>query len=461
MQENDRQPAYPATPQTRPAIGVGVWVMSTLICLMFMGMMHDFRSAGQSHDEKLQEMLDTLSQFENDVSAALPERKMAFVLAAALAVYCWGTLPGPVRIESPLLIGLILAALAWTCVSWLWSIDPHKTSRELLRIVVFFALASGLAMRYSPAQLCWIVLLSSTMTVAVACGYEVFSGATRDIDGVYRLAGSLHPNPLGRFATMMVLPALAYWRRLQSRHWLMAALVAVGLVVILLTKSRTALASCIVGIVMIYWLAPGWRRLLLPAAMATTVVAGYIITIGIGGQALVSKSGDALTMGREDKVGSLTGRLPLWETLLRRSEDRRIEGFGYGAFWTTANNEAVNDEVQWIPGHAHSGYVETLIGLGVVGLGLLLVIAFLSTTRCIYKAVVEGSIEHRILAAIMLAALVNSFTEGGFVLPRELAIFSMMFAVSAALPRYREQAPKPAIVMPHSRLTPVMRGGMA
>ncbi|TWT67621.1 O-Antigen ligase [Posidoniimonas polymericola] len=435
-----------------PKLGSAVVGMSVMLCLMFMGMMHDFRSAGLTHDQLLEQTLDEMNRFEQDVTAAYPERKAAFVLSAVLAAYCLATAPGGVRIGSPLLAALILAALAWTCASWFWSIDQGKTARELVRITVYFGLAVGLAVRYDLAEICSIVFLTSAMTVAFACGHEVVFGSARELDNTWRLAGSLHPNPLGRFTAMVAIPALAYARVAKERRWLWLLILGASLLVIALTKSRTALACCVAGMAMVYVLTPGWRKLALQGAVALTVVGAGMIFFGVGGSAVLKTSGEVVTMGRHDKVGSLTGRLPLWEALLERSESRRVQGFGFGAFWTADNNESIAEQVSWIPGHAHSGYVETLIGLGAVGLTLMLLILLLSTSRMCYWAMAYDSTPCRVLAAVMVAAIINTMTEGGFALPRELAIFSMMFAAAASL-RYapgesKERAAEPARVAP-------------
>lgn len=243
---------------------------------------------------------------------------------------------------------------------------------------------------------------------------------------------------------MVAILALAYAREADKRKWFWWGLLAASLLVIALTKSRTALACCICGMAAVYALTPGWRKLVLQGAVCFTLVGAGLVFFGVGGSAVLKTSGDVVTMGRHDKVGSLTGRLPLWEALLERSESRRIQGFGYGAFWTVTNNESIHSQVGWIPGHAHSGYVETLIGLGVVGLGLLLSIVVIGTTRMSYWAMAYDSVPCRVLAAVMVAAIVNTLTEGGFALPRELLIFSIMFAVAAALPYNRQASPAPA-----------------
>lgn len=433
----------PTHGEIRPP-GTAVLVVSLLLTLMFMGMMHEFRSAGMTHEQLAETILDRMSRFEQNVNAANPEQKAAFILSALLAAYCFLSAKSRVKLVSPVLAILILATLAWTCASWFWSIDQAKTARELLRVTVYFGLSLGLAVRFNRMEVCWLIFLTSVWTVAFACAFEIAFGAVRELDGTWRLAGSLHPNPLGRFANLVAIPALVLWRSGQGKRWLWLALVLFAAAVIVLTKSRTALASCLVGVGMVYALTPGWRRLVLQASLVVLIAGGGLMFYGAYGPSSLRASEDVLTMGRNEKVSTLTGRLPLWGALLNRSESRRAQGFGFGAFWTVSHNESIHDEVGWIAGHAHSGYVEILIGLGVVGLSLMLAASVLATAHMVYGAVARDSAACRVLAAMMVAALVNSITEGGFAMPRELGIFSMVFAIVAALEIAKQEATYPA-----------------
>lgn len=428
-------------PATSPALndaaiplpGRAVWGVSIAVCLMFMGMMHDFRSAHLALEDIEANLIDGVAAFEQDVSAALPERKAGFVLSALLAVYCLATTRRRISWESPLLLGLIVAGLLWTCASVAWSVDPSETARELVRVFVYSALALGLAIRFTAYEFCWMVLLSSIFSVLVACAFEVVVGAPSLVGDTYRLTGSLHPNPLGRFATQIALPALAFALASKTGRWKWLFVLACSLIVIELTKSRTSLACCVLGLGTVFALTPNWGKLVLPASLFAIVCSLGVLVLGAGGQAALEGSGDTLAMGRQDQVGSLTGRLPLWEALLNKSASRRLQGFGYGAFWSADNNEAIQDEVQWTAGHSHSVYVETLMNLGAVGLILLVGCGVLATARCAWIAVTTAAVEYRALASVMVAALLNGFTESGYILPRELAIFSLAFAFCAAL----------------------------
>jgi exopolysaccharide production protein ExoQ len=80
-------------------------------------------------------------------------------------------------------------------------------------------------------------------------------------------------------------------------------------------------------------------------------------------------------VGRDE---SLTGRLPLWISLLPAIRERLFFGYGFGeAFWKNSNyyQSIWNLFPSFLPVFAHNGYIEALLDNGVVG--LLLWIIFL------------------------------------------------------------------------------------
>jgi exopolysaccharide production protein ExoQ len=448
------------TPQ-RPTIGGFLsrpgWLISIVLCVMFAGMMQDFRSGSLSIERMETEMLRQGVKFEQDVTAALPERKIAFVIAALLAAYCIATAGRPVDWQSSGIVTLIAVSIGWIAASWLWSVEPGETAREMVRLTVFTALVYGLSTRFTPQELCRILLVMSILTVVLAITMIPLLGQPVSADGVYRLGGTLHPNPLARFALMIAIPSLAYARDLPHGRWKWLLLVAVALAVIQLTRSRTALASCLAGLAAVLLVGQDLRRLLLPASMLVTAGAIGIVVLGLLGQSGIAGLGNAAAMGRKEQVSSLTGRLPLWSALLDHSKDRRLVGAGYGAFWNAKMNETIHNDrrVNWYAGHAHSCYVELLVNIGLVGMSLIMALALFSLRRTIRLARSTGQVEYVILAGLLCAAFVNGIAESGFILPRELAIVSALMAfiiaqkpVSAAFAPEAARSHLPSLSVP-------------
>lgn len=404
------------------------WFVSIVMCLMFAGMMQDFRTGSLSIEQMETEMLQQGVKFEQDVTAALPERKVAFVVAALLAAYCIATAGRVVDWQSSTIVTLVAVTIGWVVASWLWSVEPGETAREMVRLTVFTALVYGLSIRFTPREICRILLVMSILTVVLAISMIPLLGQQVSADGAYRLGGTLHPNPLARFALMIAICALAYARDLPKGRWQWLTLVVVALVVIQLTRSRTALASCLAGLAAVLLVGQELRRMVLPASILVTVGAIGMVALGLLGQSGIAGLGNAAAMGRKDQVSSLTGRLPLWAALLDHSKDRRLIGAGYGAFWNAKMNETIHNDrrVNWYAGHSHSCYVELLVNIGLVGVSLVVALGVLSLGRAIRLARSTGQVEYVILAGLLCAAFVNGVAESGFILPRELAIVSAL-----------------------------------
>ena len=77
-----------------------------------------------------------------------------------------------------------------------------------------------------------------------------------------------------------------------------------------------------------------------------------------------------LFMGKE---ATLSGRTQIWGAVMISIWKNPLIGYGFHGFWTGLSGESSNItlRVQWNPGFAHSGYLETWLEVGGVGLGLI------------------------------------------------------------------------------------------
>lgn len=79
------------------------------------------------------------------------------------------------------------------------------------------------------------------------------------------------------------------------------------------------------------------------------------------------------------KDPTFTGRTDVWPMALERIFSRFFLGYGYQAYWPAYGNDfkaefTLNNPMSaWTPGHAHSGFLELMLGLGMIGFTLFLV----------------------------------------------------------------------------------------
>jgi exopolysaccharide production protein ExoQ len=135
---------------------------------------------------------------------------------------------------------------------------------------------------------------------------------------------------------------------------------------------------------------------------------------------------------------TLTGRTYLWSEAVRLSEDQRLFGWGYQSFWVQGQMDA---ERLWfefyIEGrggfHFHNLYVETAVGLGLVGVGLMLFFLIWNVGAAV-RVTLYGptrGIGSTILGTFILL-LARSFSEVDFLGPFGTGAL-LMFAFAAML----------------------------
>jgi exopolysaccharide production protein ExoQ len=299
--------------------------------------------------------------------------------------------------------------------------------RELVRIFGYLVLSVGLASRFKIQQLIAVLTIAAAVSVCLAVTLELATASFRPWLPAYRLTGSVHSNALAQQTLFLGLAAFYYYSSNARRHRRLALATLVGaFVVIVLTKGRAALIALPVALIMFYTLGRSWRRWALPASIATTA-AGIILLAGtLAGLWQNPSWQQAVNLGREKgyaDVGSLTGRLPLWEVVWRDVSETAWRGRGLAAYWTTERIRTIHDSLEWYPRHAHSIYVQTLADLGIIGVGFLLATALLAIRQAIWKFRSTGLDAYRLVGSYLIVGMLHGLVESAYVVPRDLGLF--------------------------------------
>jgi O-antigen ligase len=203
---------------------------------------------------------------------------------------------------------------------------------------------------------------------------------------------------------------------------LLAHTIVLGMVAWLLplANSMTALSCLMVGLGIIIGLSlrlnqrKPWMALFLdfrPLTRNSFIVHGLVLT-------LVAVPTAVLYFGIEPilrllgKNPTLTDRTEVWQLLFTLTENPWL-GTGYENFWLGSRLDKVWAEYSWKPNQAHSGYVETYLNLGWVGIAFLLVILANG-----YRTAVAGISRFPSMGVLMLAyfaiGVVFNFTEAAY-----------------------------------------------
>jgi len=418
-------PARGAKQLAEPKLSAAAWFVAVLLCLSFIGLLHEPENAGAVDDQTLEagRSIELDAKVEKNLAAMDVRRQFGLAGLAIVGLFCVVTAPRGVKIRFDIIWLLVVLGLAWAMASYAWSIDRRETWRELIRLIAFIGIGAAIARRFDPRTLCYILLVVFLGSVTMAVGTEIVTGNFRPWLGWYRLAGSLHSNSLGRHAIMVSLIAFALANQsTASRKWWLLLFAMGGIV--WLTGSRTSLVTLFAGLFAVHALGRPIRETLGYLSCAATVAAvllvGSIVTEQWDSRAIE----DAASMGRGGDVTSLTGRLPLWQAIWHDLGRHQFRGAGYGAFWTVEETESIASVLEWFPRHAHSAYLETIVNVGWIGLFFLVAAGLLAVRRAHQLVRQTGWFEYRVLGAVLVAGFVNGLAEAAFALPRDLGLFA-------------------------------------
>jgi|GEM_PF-342478 len=247
-------------------------------------------------------------------------------------------------------------------VSVLWSNTPFITFKAVLALAAINILAIYMVGQYEGQELFDIPMWSMAMIALMS-----FIIPKQDKAG-HGLAGVLFSkNNLG--TTMAIATALWYLRATYKpqHRWLSWSITAIVFILIPQAKSTGAwflLITLFSFIILINFL----KKLKFQYAVIGFVSFFLIsfamsILIAVNGEAILAAFGKDLTF---------TGRTDVWSDYSRAVKERLWLGYGPYAFWQQwlgLNNPAAKwDRGGWIPPHAHNGFFDMAIDLGLIGL---------------------------------------------------------------------------------------------
>lgn len=340
---------------------------------------------------------------------------------------------------SPGLLLLCGVFVAWSWLSILWSIDPMQSFRKLVIFSLVLTAAAGVAARFDLEDLVWILVLALTVIVGIGVFAEIAHGTFRPWRSDYRFSGTVHPNDQGVQCGILALAAALAEPYSGKRRWWLRALMVLAMAGLWLTKSRTTLAAFVIaaafGLVL---RARGMQRWLVLSGCLTLACLGGIAYSFVS-VSFVDETANVAAMGRRKDVNSLTGRLPLWEELLKAAERRPWLGYGHGGFWNSESTFTYSEIFSWHIPHGHNAYLDLVLNVGVVGLTLYLLWFVSGTGAAAMRYERQGRNGDLFAVCLCVFAAVHGVTESKF--PGagigSLALFTalMMVAVERQAPR--------------------------
>ena len=360
--------------------------------------------------------------------------------------------------KAPLAVPLSLKyLLLWCWLSLIWSIEPSIAVRRLVLTCVViwtvFLIVDRLRFDRTVAVLQWVTsafLLANFAAVLLA----------PDV-GIHQMADPFDPGLVGDWRGVLVqknfagavcaIAVLLFVLGGQGVNPLWRWLMVVGNLVFLWgTSSKTSMA--ILGVSLVAgWMFlrhdPRYRgfAILALAAIATTI-------------AVLVQIYWAEITAPFDNQDALTGRVQIWPALFAYAQDHWLFGAGYGSFWNVGDDSPIFRYGKgWVTelGNAHSGYMDVLVQLGVIGLALtvaaLLVIPLLS----VIASPRVGGRRGALLVALLVFCAGHNGTETSLLERDAIVQVFLIFAI-ALIEAADTRAPEELEAEDYARLEPML-----
>ncbi len=305
-----------------------------------------------------------------------------------------------------------LSVFAFTVLTFLsvfWSADPSESFRRSVMFIAVTGLAVYLVVRFALAEivdlLAWMFVVSAVINVTWIVLYPEYG-----VDGANRFTGVFpQKNGLGyvgalAVSTLVIAALNARWLRPVFGG---AALVHAAL--ILGSESKTMLVAGFLPVILMVVYQKFRSRRTLAGAVFLSLAGSGLFSL-----AFATANLDVLARWL-DKDVSLTGRIPLWESLAAVALERPFVGHGwaaaFGGYFSPVHEVWIQSG--WEPGDAHNALLQIWLELGLVGVvlfGWLFGRSLVGAIRIV--AIVSGPIGLWPLVMLTIATLV-SVTESG------------------------------------------------
>lgn len=301
---------------------------------------------------------------------------------------------GQLLLRSWPLVAIVALALAST----FWSDSPSTTFRRAVALVLTTSFAFYVVSRWTLDEFLKYVLIA--FGIYIVAGFVasqtsfgivrigIFSGLWQGFTG--------QKNEFGRILAFMFAFFIGMrwvddpqWRP----YWLAGVLLS--FVLLIMSDSKTSLVSGLVavpGMMMMRMLCnPKWGSSRIGGDIrlisAVLIIIALILLLGVA---------IPLVLEALNRDMTLSGRTKLWGWAIDINRDRPWLGAGYRAFWIDANTLYFFEFFAWGalidgaksdsfsgPANGHSGYIDTYLEMGYVGVALLVayIFAFINTIR--------------------------------------------------------------------------------
>jgi O-antigen ligase len=190
-------------------------------------------------------------------------------------------------------------------------------------------------------------------------------------------------NTLALFMVIGGLAALCAMMELRRAWWLWSGMFALSAFLLLMSRGKTALLcfALVTALTGALWL---MRR----GSVAFVLTLWSMVTAGaLVGFLTWQAPGVLLTAVGKD--ATLTGRTQIWTAVLNQVALHPLTGFGFAAFWERTSVPAliIRKQTGWVVPTAHNGWLDLLVQVGWIGVGLFMAVFLIAIVAIIVRTV--------------------------------------------------------------------------
>lgn len=350
------------------------------------------------------------------------------------------------------LTAAILAYVAMGMMSLTWSIHASLTLRRIALATFWCMAALGVARQFTMREILRMALATSFGFLAIGLANEILHGAFQPFNSEYRFAGTVHPNTQGINCAMMCMAAVGMAAGNPRWRNIFLGMAVLGLVFMLLTKSRMSVAALMVAGGAVFMMRCSLRTVLTVSFFGIATGCLLLLVMQSAGQDSVGDMKQFVSLGREKEMESFSGRLPLWTELEGYIAKRPMLGYGYRAFWDYRHTSEIGDALGgWQAPHAHSAYFDTALDFGVPAAIVFALAGLFAAFRAGGLFWKSSDSDCGFAFAMIVYALFDSILESNFVIPNIVLFVSVCAAFHLALSKNELDDASPRLVQARRR----------
>ncbi|MEM7276110.1 MAG: O-antigen ligase family protein [Actinomycetota bacterium] len=258
---------------------------------------------------------------------------------------------------------LMVAYLVVLGLSPIWSSRFSESLAAVVNIYALIGLALILMVRFTPREIFGLTTVAFTVGIVLDLFWVFAMGPLgRSASGAWDGLGT-QKNALGHHGLLAVMVFLIAARTFRRWRVPFYSLTAISLLLLVGSESKTSLGAGLVtagGFVV--FLAFRARKTL-AGAVTITMLAGMTLT-GL----LVTANLEEIA-GRFGKDATFTGRVPLWEEVIRSIGEKPWLGYGYEGYFggplSESHRISAYAAFDWGPTHAHNALFESALDVGI------------------------------------------------------------------------------------------------